>query len=706
MINIDYEIERDEGNETVLYKPDKLPKEYSNLVYIKAPNSTGKSTLLNLIALGFYGNKLSESELKNSLKRKIDNLLDINHQKVTFDISVDNPKLGWNLISTKSNPNSTDISVRLKRDGKEKQLSSETFFKDFRLIYDIPYNPLERLPQLLLEVKNAQVDVGQKIKLFRQRLRYLISEVRASRDLKELEELKETLKDLEGSKKKTERKFRLLNNHENKLKEYYYSKTYIETLRELKDHKNRLGELEEELGQSKKEDRVSARKIDNLNNKIYDQKNKTLYLYNRLYISLLQMLPKEEKDHLKSWKDSNIISEFSEPNLFKNIRNKNKYFINIFSITLENEKQIFSDDLDKILLYKKLLSTLSDIRFNDFKLPGVDQTVESFKELINDELKKYDSLETRLINLEQIISQIKDFNTSLNNTIKLYGQLKKINKECSPSTGRDIQSINDDIWATKDIIKKLDDKASRFRTNLVTYSFDPSKSLVRYENLSKDDDLRRFNFLSEEKIREELSKAQADLATTHNQIKKNDDLIDEQKDKIEKMEIKKPHEYRENLNQLDELSVIATRLQQRFVSKYSSFINDVIEGKDLDDDERKFAKYLGEFLASKIKLIKHIDNEYKVVNIDLMDRAIITEEEKEIRFDDIGTGQSQAAFLQGKLAMKDERKIIALLDEVAMMDEMTLEPIKNRLRNLYEGKKLFMAIIVQKSEKVEIEDLI
>ena len=28
MINIDYEIERDEGNETVLYKPDKLPKEY------------------------------------------------------------------------------------------------------------------------------------------------------------------------------------------------------------------------------------------------------------------------------------------------------------------------------------------------------------------------------------------------------------------------------------------------------------------------------------------------------------------------------------------------------------------------------------------------------------------------------------------------------------------------------------------------------
>lgn len=134
MINIDYKLERNEGDETVIYQPDKLPKELSNIVYIKAPNSSGKSTLLNLLALGFYAKKLSDSELENSLKRKIDNLLDVDHQKVTFDITVENPIIGWKLKSSKPNPESADISVRLYKDGQMKQLGSESFFKKFKFI--------------------------------------------------------------------------------------------------------------------------------------------------------------------------------------------------------------------------------------------------------------------------------------------------------------------------------------------------------------------------------------------------------------------------------------------------------------------------------------------------------------------------------------------------------------------------------------------
>ena len=42
----------------------------------------------------------------------------------------------------------------------------------------------------------------------------------------------------------------------------------------------------------------------------------------------------------------------------------------------------------------------------------------------------------------------------------------------------------------------------------------------------------------------------------------------------------------------------------------------------------------------------------------------------------------------------------------AMMDEYTLKPIMEKLRNLYNEKKLLMAIIVQKSNEVKVEEIL
>lgn len=55
MIKIDYLIERQEGDEFEKYGPTIIPTELPNVVYIQGPNSSGKSTLLNMIALAFFG---------------------------------------------------------------------------------------------------------------------------------------------------------------------------------------------------------------------------------------------------------------------------------------------------------------------------------------------------------------------------------------------------------------------------------------------------------------------------------------------------------------------------------------------------------------------------------------------------------------------------------------------------------------------------
>lgn len=69
MINCDYILERDIGkNEKRIFKPGNIPKELPNIVCIEGPNSSGKSTLLNILALSMYGSK--SRKLNPALEKK------------------------------------------------------------------------------------------------------------------------------------------------------------------------------------------------------------------------------------------------------------------------------------------------------------------------------------------------------------------------------------------------------------------------------------------------------------------------------------------------------------------------------------------------------------------------------------------------------------------------------------------------------------
>jgi hypothetical protein len=71
----------------------------------------------------------------------------------------------------------------------------------------------------------------------------------------------------------------------------------------------------------------------------------------------------------------------------------------------------------------------------------------------------------------------------------------------------------------------------------------------------------------------------------------------------------------------------------------------------------------------------------------------------------MGTGQQQAAYLAGLLTKPNSGKIIALLDEVAMMDSQSIKPIREALHKLYNNGRLLIGIIVQKSEQNRISPL-
>ncbi len=59
-------------------------------------------------------------------------------------------------------------------------MSFENFEKKYNLIYDIPYNPTERLNELIKELKEDQLQFGNRFKEFAFFLRNMINQITSS----------------------------------------------------------------------------------------------------------------------------------------------------------------------------------------------------------------------------------------------------------------------------------------------------------------------------------------------------------------------------------------------------------------------------------------------------------------------------------------------------------------------------------------------
>ena len=144
-------------------------------------------------------------------------------------------------------------------------------------------------------------------------------------------------------------------------------------------------------------------------------------------------------------------------------------------------------------------------------------------------------------------------------------------------------------------------------------------------------------------------------------------------------------------------------LEQKLSKDYDANIESIIK-KSVDKgrkDEEYFdavAKYLGR----RVGYVRHLDESLEVSKVDLIEGVIATKTGKRIRLTDMGTGQSQSAYLTGLLNTDDRRRIIAIFDEVAMMDVASLEPIYNKLRELYKQDRLLLGIVVQKGETTKV----
>jgi len=159
---------------------------------------------------------------------------------------------------------------------------------------------------------------------------------------------------------------------------------------------------------------------------------------------------------------------------------------------------------------------------------------------------------------------------------------------------------------------------------------------------------------------------------------------------------------------LQKIESISQKLLNEYNNNVKRLMDRDIEKTEIEKDESKkrYFREVSKYLAHRIGNFKHIDKSYNAKEVDLISGVIITEGDLTIHLADMGTGQSQSAYLLGLLNVKDDkRKIIALFDEIAMMDDSSLEPIYEKMKELHKAKRLLLGILVQKGNEIKTKSL-
>ncbi len=706
MFRYDYTIKRDEGDKIRFYQPDLIPTELSNIVYIEGPNSSGKSTLLHLIALGFYGLKLREKELHPALREKLNNLYNSKHQEVKFRIEIHNERLSTSLISVKSNFQNKDIQVRRKDGDKEIILSPEQFVKKYKLIYDIPSDPLERLPQLLQEIQNAQYVKGNQITSFKNFIREAISGVKGAKDPNLLDELNKRLIGEKEQLKRYEDKIEQEDKRLSNLQKYAITKYYTEYTKSKEDMLNRIKEAEKIKKIKIKEVNKQSKEQADILATIREKVKSSQKCYEESSNLLKLLIPKSEKHHLEIWHHSSCIDEINAPEVNESLRLESQYFINYLQ---ESQEEVDEEKLGEARLLRSLKELLREYSDSKITIPGTNKSVSEFIGIIEKEILKYEDIETTNENIQRCIELLNTLLNNIENAIKLSKKYGKLTKERG-KTQEEIKAVAQ-FGEYEQLIKHfqyIENKQNYYMKEL-------NKMDIELSNVSNIHEIYKNEFKMFEKHTEnQLMDSINNFRATVIELKKDRDKIDRSisylREEIARLEKKKPHKYQNYLVELEKYFNTVQELERKLLVTFDEHIKKIMDWQSfknkMTSDEQKYAEGVAGFLAEKVRYIKHIDQNLLVKKIDVINKEIIADNKRRVKFADLGTGQGQGAYIAGLLSMCDDRKVIALFDEVAMMDSNTLKPIFERLQSLYKENRLLLGIIVQKAEKLQVQSLV
>jgi len=704
MIFFNYSIIQDEGDEKVEYKRENFPENLPNAVYLEGRNSRGKSTLLNILALAFYGLKKEKDELSETLRGQLLDL-DSDDQEITFHIEISNEVIGQTLIAKKQDHKKTEIKRRILIDGKEKPLT-DTYFKDnFNLLYDIPDNPRERLKELLNEIMVDQAYYSSKVgelRNFVRRVQDDIDEQRTPEKEQRLNsELKKQIKSIDSIKNKGEK----ASAHLLDTKTYCYSRMYISYCDRLTRIKKQLLDAEKKSKLTTNKEKKQSTQQAKLLEEIRKESQNAQDLY-PIVTELLEVLtPSSENHHLGIWYGCNIIQEIKQSDQIETIRQEIEFFNSMLKSLKEKED---SDKIYHVEVLEQFLEFFQHYESFKMKLPGVNKTIQEIAKNIENEIDKYENIIIKRDNISKCSKKLEELLESLKGAISSKNKYKQLLQE----HGETIEVIKQGVSETE--LKALEENKlfnerwmNYYEKELNKLDIEKDKAEQKLKKIEKKPHIKILDQLTENQLKEkivDLTGIKSKYKTDCNSAERSLNYITEEIKRFNKSE---EHPYLKYSIKLEKVLKTILTLEQKLGTDFDIRIKDLKMKKVRNTKEDKdYLEIISTFLAQKVPYIRHGTIEHKVAKIDMINDVVITDKDKKIKFRKMGTGQSQSAYLVGKLHTNDDRKIIALFDEVAAMDSSSLQPIKDGFKKMYKNGKLFSGIIVQKhDDREKFEDL-
>ena len=449
-------------------------------------------------------------------------------------------------------------------------------------------------------------------------------------------------------------------------------------------------------------------------NKEYDGLIKQLqeeqYGMQKLFDETTQLLKKlcpNEKNHLNIWGRINIYDNFRNRRFDDNLFDEIEAFL--MFIEKANQRKEQNHSIQEAKVYRALIDLLEDYRDTNIELPGINKTISEF---IYDLKKSADKCEPERVFLansdraRELLLQLKENRARI--TTEIFRKIRDIESDLSDDSGynpeedsklKEISRLSDELGAIEKKVGEFEVKYAQIGkpdpSGICELGKGPLQDYVSYT------EQQLLDFISD--LKEDLRTKTGRFNNTITKIKLHEKLI-------KGLEGKEQHKYQDNLDGLNKLLEVCDSLLRKFRKKYTDYISDIIDhnvitGK-VDADQLKYNNAVSDYLGKRVGFLRHLDTEHKLEKIDLVAGLAITDKGKKIKLEDMGTGQSQSAYLLGKLNTSDNRKIIALFDEVAMMDTKSLAPIYKRFEELYNENRLIVGIVVQKADKTCIKPLV
>lgn len=696
MIECDYIFNRIEGNEEINYKPHEKMKNLSNLSYILAPNSFGKSTLLNLIGLIFHGHK--NEQIDDDLRMKIRDLIESENQNITFDFNISNNDGSIHINAEKKDLNSKDYIVTEIRNGKKDIITPVNVGQKYKLIYDIPKNPITRLKQLTEEIREDQSQFGTRIYRLRKRISEILDEIQDSKDPDYIDRLKQTIESYDDKIETEEKMIEKIEKERQNFESYYYWRMYQKYVTEY-------GLLEKKMKSINYIKKKKTRSIRSSNKQYYETFNlaqneirDVKEFYQDLTSSFNELLS-EKKGLIAVWERLNFDNVIDNYQFSENFNELLVQFEN--SLEEKMKKKASEAELREVEMYENLLNVLENYLNLDINIKSINKSLNDFYQDLKVTYSEKKGKSANVLKIQEAMKKISDVDRIRRRmNEKTLPQLRKYRANITPEDATSLREEQQrrDKEEIEERIKEVKDQVGYYKIRYEDKG-SPNESELR-ELLG--DDFEMVNSFTPDQLSDRIRKNKQDIQEKKSTIdgyKRNQKNFQAE---ILVLEGKDEHPYKKYESKLNNLLEKVRDMDHKINQDYSIYLESIKSGTkptNMSEDQKIYNSEVFSYLGKRIGNISiHTGDTITVSKVDLFEGTLIDINGGKYYLNQMGTGQQQAAFLKSKLSTEDDRKIIAMFDEVGTMDENTLQQVKDELIKLYKQNRLLIGIIVQKRE--------